>query len=54
MLFRSAGVNPLSHKYTVGFDLTGSIRRSDFGIRTYLPLIGDDVALTIAAAFQKS
>ena len=48
-----AGVNPLDKKYTVGFDLTGSIRRSAFGVKTYVPLIGDTVSLTIAGVFEK-
>ena len=48
-----AGVNPLDKKYTVGFDLVGSIRRSEFGVKTYVPLIGDTVTLTIAGVFEK-
>lgn len=48
-----AGVNPLNKKVTVGFDLTGTIKRSDFGVKTYLPLIGDEVTLEISAAFEK-
>ncbi len=50
--FVGAGVNPLDKKYTVGFEATGTIRRGDFGVRTYLPLVGDDVRLTIAGAFE--
>lgn len=48
-----AGVNPLDKAYTVGFEATATLRRSDFGIRTYLPMVGDDVTLTIAGAFEK-
>ena len=48
-----AGVNPLDKKYTVGFDLTGTLRRSEFGVKTYVPLIGDTVTLTIAGVFEK-
>ena len=51
--FVGAGVNPLDKRYTVGFEATGAIRRGDFGIRTYLPLVGDDVQLTIAGAFER-
>lgn len=50
--FVGAGVNPLSKKYTIGFEATGTIKRSDFGVKTYVPLIGDDVRLTIAGAFE--
>ncbi len=48
-----SGVNPLDKKFTVGFELAGKVKRSDFGVKTYLPLIGDDVDLTISAAFEK-
>jgi polyisoprenoid-binding protein YceI len=48
-----AGINPLDKKYTVGFDLSGTIRRSEFGVKTYVPLIGDAVTLTIAGVFEK-
>jgi polyisoprenoid-binding protein YceI len=51
--FVGAGVNPLDKKYTAGFEATGTILRSDFGVKTYLPLIGDKVRLTIAGAFEK-
>jgi polyisoprenoid-binding protein YceI len=52
--FGGAGVNPLSKAYTVGFKAIGHIRRSDFGVPKYVPLVGDDVTLTIAAAFEKT
>ena len=51
--FNDAGVNPLDKKYTVGFNATGSIKRSDFGVKTYLPLIGDEVGLIISAGFER-
>jgi len=51
--FNAAGVNPLDKKYTVGFNATGSIKRSDFGVNTYLPLIGDEVGLIISAGFER-
>jgi polyisoprenoid-binding protein YceI len=50
--FNGAGINPLDKKYTVGFEVSGTIKRSDFGVNTYLPLIGDDVALIISAGFE--
>lgn len=34
-------------KYVAGFTLSGIIKRSDFGMRNYLPGIGDEVALDI-------
>jgi len=51
--FIGAGVNPLDKKYTVGFEATGTIKRSDFGVKTYVPYVSDDVTLRIAGAFEK-
>ena len=50
--FVGAGVNPLDKKYTVGFEAVGTVRRSQFGVKTYVPLVGDDVRLSIAGAFE--
>jgi polyisoprenoid-binding protein YceI len=47
-----AGTNPLSKLYTVGFEASGEITRSDFGIKTDVPLVGDEVTLRIAGAFE--
>jgi polyisoprenoid-binding protein YceI len=51
--FHGAGVNILDKKYTAGFDATGIIKRSDFGVSKYVPLISDEVTLTISGAFEK-
>jgi polyisoprenoid-binding protein YceI len=51
--FNGAGVNPLDHAYTVGFDVRAHIKRSDFGVSKYLGLVGDDVDLIISAAFEQ-
>ena len=37
--------------FNVGFEAVGTIKRSDFGIKQYLPLVGDDITLKIAGAF---
>lgn len=47
-----SGINPLNKIFTVGFEATGVIKRSDFEIKQYLPLVGDEVQLTIAGAFE--
>ena len=52
--FVGAGTNPLTKKATVGFDATTMIKRSDFGMTTALPALGDDVDLHIAAAFERA
>jgi len=51
--FNGAGVNPLDHKETLGFQISGQINRSDFGVSKYVPLVSDAVTLVIAAAFEK-
>jgi polyisoprenoid-binding protein YceI len=50
--FIGAGVNPIDKAYTVGFEATTTIKRSEFGVSTYVPAVGDDVQLTIAGAFE--
>ena len=51
--FNAGGVNPLTKQYTIGFNATGTLKRSDFNQSTYVPLIGDEVSLIISAAFVK-
>ena len=50
-VLNGAGVDPISKQYTVGFDATTAIHRSDFGVKTYVPMIGDAVDIRISAAF---
>jgi len=50
--FIGAGVNPLDKAFTSGFEATGTIKRSEFGVKQYLPLLGDNVQLHIAGAFE--
>ena len=52
--FNHAAANPMNKAYTAGFQATGVIKRSDFGVSTYVPLISDEVDLTISAAFEKT
>ena len=52
--FNGAGINPFSKEYTVGFDATGMIKRSDFGVAKLVPLIGDEVELRLSGAFTKA
>lgn len=51
--FGGAGVNPMDKAYTVGFSAVGTLKRSDFGVTKYVPMVGDDVTLKITAAFEK-
>jgi polyisoprenoid-binding protein YceI len=51
--FTGAGTNPFSQKATIGFEAETEIKRSDFGIDTYVPFVGDEVELDISVAFEK-
>ena len=51
--FNKAAVNPMMKAYFAGFDATAKIKRSDFGVMTYLGPIGDEVNLMISASFAK-
>lgn len=50
--FVGAGINPITKTYTVGFEASTVIKRGDFGISAYLPVLGGDVTLKIAGAFE--
>ncbi len=52
-VFQGAGVNPMSKAETVGFSATASVKRSDFGLGAFAPVVSDEVRLTIAGAFEK-
>lgn len=43
------GTHPLRKGDAAGFDATATIKRSDFGIKTYLPMVADEVKLHIVA-----
>lgn len=53
--FYGAGKSPpqMGGKDNIGFTATGSIKRSDFGLATGIPLVSDEVKLKISAAFAK-
>jgi polyisoprenoid-binding protein YceI len=46
------GVNPIDKAYTAGFEASGTLKRSDFGVSMYAPALGDEVQLSIAGAFE--
>jgi polyisoprenoid-binding protein YceI len=49
--FVGAGPNPMNKKLNFGFRATGTIKRSDFGVGNYVPVVSDNVDLVINAAF---
>lgn len=50
--FNQAGVNPLDKTYSLGFDAEAKIKRSEFGMTSYLPGVGDEVELEIEAELK--
>ncbi|HUD29365.1 MAG TPA: YceI family protein [Novosphingobium sp.] len=51
--FKAAAVNPMNKAYTLGFNATGVIKRTEFGVSKYAPLVSDETTLAITAAFEK-
>jgi polyisoprenoid-binding protein YceI len=41
------GKHPMSGKPSIGFDATGTLKRSDFGVGAYVPNVGDEISLRI-------
>ncbi len=48
------GISPITNKETVGFTATTTLKRSDFGMTTLLPGLGDQVQINIEAEAAKS
>jgi polyisoprenoid-binding protein YceI len=42
-----AGVHPMTKLPAVGFDATTTIKRSDFGVGAYVPMVSDEIAIRI-------
>lgn len=52
--FHGYGPGPFNKKEVMGFGATTTIRRSDFGMGAYVPMVGDEVRLEIEAEFDYS
>ena len=50
--FIGAGTNFMTKKPALGFRAKAKIKRSDFGIASFVPMVSDEVKLTINAAFE--
>jgi polyisoprenoid-binding protein YceI len=46
-----AAPNPFDKRPTLGFSATGSLKRSDFGITSFIPVVGDLVKITLDVEF---
>ena len=52
--FHGAGNDPFSGKgIIIGFDAKGTVKRSEFGIGKYVPIVSDETTITISAEFKK-
>lgn len=51
--FNGGARNMLTSKYTLGFSATATLKRSDFNMNAYIPLVGDEVTVEIEVEFQK-
>lgn len=54
VIFHGGANNILTGKYTLGFTATGSFKRSDFGMKSYIPLVGDQITIEAYAEFQRN
>lgn len=52
--FNQAGPTPMTNAYRVGFTGSGKLKRSDFGMSKFIPMLGDEVTLDIEAEFTAS
>ena len=52
--FNMGGINMMDKAFTVGYDATARIHRSDFGITKYVGAIGNEVTIQISAPFEKA
>ncbi|MGZ5987382.1 MAG: YceI family protein [Caulobacteraceae bacterium] len=50
--FNGVGPNAFSKVPTLGFRAVGLVRRSDFGLAKYVPIVSDETAIAISAAFE--
>ena len=51
--FTGAGNSMMGNKLTLGFEGKGTIKRSEFGLATFVPMVGDEVELDLTMAFEK-
>ncbi|MFZ4125709.1 MAG: YceI family protein [Rickettsiales bacterium] len=51
--FNGAGFNPYAGANVLGFSAVGKLNRSDFGMKEYLPAVGDEVKFYIEAEFNQ-
>ncbi len=53
VVFNGYAPNPLTKQPTLGFSAQGHFSRAKFGLSTWYPAVGDDVAVRIEAEFEQ-
>jgi polyisoprenoid-binding protein YceI len=51
--FTGAGAHPFNMRQTVGFEGEATIKRSEWNLGGFIPMVGDEVELDITVAFEK-
>jgi len=49
-----SGKNPRSGKDLAGFETTFTIKRSDYGMKNMIPMLGDEVQITVSLEAEKA
>jgi polyisoprenoid-binding protein YceI len=53
--FIGGGPNPFDSKETIiGFRAAAAVKRSDFGLGKYVPIVSDETHIVISVAFKKT
>jgi len=52
--FNGHGESPIENSQRLGFSASGMLKRSDYGMKMYVPLVGDEVEFRIAVEFSKA
>lgn len=52
--FFGAGLNPMNKQENVGFTASATLKRSEFGLGYGVPVVSDEVKLTLVGAFAKA
>ncbi|MDO5605981.1 MAG: YceI family protein [Paracoccus sp. (in: a-proteobacteria)] len=51
--YNGAGIDPVSERVTIGFDIEAEIRRSDFNLGAFVPAVGDKVRIDISVEARR-
>ena len=52
--FNGHGDSPIDNSQRIGFSASGMIKRSDYGMTQYIPIVGDEVEFRIEVEFSKA